>query len=69
MKDDSTTRCKKCGKVIVGKSRLGLCDSCFNSDATKTVGTLGALALLIKPVIKPIGKAITNALKNALKNK
>ena len=69
MKNISETRCKKCGKVIVGASKMGLCDSCFNKQATKGGGILLAIGAAWKPIIKPIGKAISNAIENALKNK
>ncbi len=60
------TRCKQCGKVIVGGGKMGLCDSCFNKDATKTVGIAGGGYVLFR-VLKKHGKAILNGLEKILK--
>ena len=53
-KNEESTRCKQCGKVIVGDSKLGLCDYCFNKDTTRGVGAIGGGMAAWKLIIKPI---------------
>lgn len=55
---NEATRCKQCGKVIVGSSKMGLCDSCFNDDAAKAGGIAVAIGIFWKPVKKYVPKAI-----------
>lgn len=47
-RDESFTRCKQCGKIIVGNSKFGLCDSCFNGDVGKAGIAAGISAALYK---------------------
>ena len=46
MRNKDVARCRKCGKVIVGSSKLGLCDSCFSKEGTK-VGLFGTGAAIL----------------------
>ena len=57
--NDNSTRCKQCGKVIVGNSKLGLCDRCFNKDATTGAGVIAGIWGVIQFVVKPIIKFFT----------
>ncbi len=59
-KNDGYTRCKQCGKVIVGGGKMGLCDSCFNSDAEKAGGIAIAGGIIFK-----FRKQIWNGIKTA----
>ena len=61
-KNEGYTRCKQCGKVIVGNGKMGLCDSCFNSDAEK-----GGLLLLAGGAIYKFRKEIAKGAKAILK--
>lgn len=61
-KNDEYTRCKQCGKVIVGGGKMGLCDSCFNADAEKGLFAVGVGAVVFK-----FRKQIVNGLKTLIK--
>lgn len=66
--NDQSTKCKQCGKVIVGNAKLGLCDSCFNKDAGIVVG--GASILTSLGVgIKKHGPKLASWIKKLLKIK
>ena len=59
------TRCKQCGKVIVGGGKMGLCDSCFNKDVTRTAEIAGGgffayrfLKKNWKTIINGVGKLV-----------
>ena len=62
--DKDITRCKLCGKVIVGGGKMGLCDSCFSNDAGK-VGIIASAAVvaLWKPVKKYGPKLVKGIVK------
>lgn len=38
---EKTTTCKKCHRIIVGTTNLGLCDRCFDKAVDKACLTLG----------------------------
>ena len=60
-KDERYTRCKQCGKIIVGSGKLGLCDSCFNADAKKAAiagATVGVSVKYRKEIWKFIKKVL-----------
>ena len=61
-KNDGYTRCKQCGKVIVGGGKMGLCDSCFNRDAEK-----GGIILLIGGTLYKFRKEIAKGAKAVFK--
>ena len=63
---NNETRCKQCGKIIVGGGKMGLCDSCFNKDATRSAEIAGSSYLLYK-ILKKHGKAIINWLRKFIK--
>lgn len=48
MKKNDVSRCRKCNKVIVGSSKLGLCDSCFSKEGAKAAAAAGASAVAFK---------------------
>lgn len=65
-KNDGATRCKHCHKVIVGNGHMGLCDSCFNKDATKGIGTVlvgGTLWINRKNIGELLGKLVERVFK------
>ena len=63
MSNKDVIRCKHCGKVIVGKSKAGLCEQCFSKDA-KVGGGIGfALAGLFIKFRKPIVNVVKAAAK------
>ncbi|MBQ8666103.1 MAG: hypothetical protein IJ526_04495 [Lachnospiraceae bacterium] len=50
-------RCIQCNKIIVGKSRLGLCPKCADKDArgaAEGAAGLAIAALVIKKAWKPV---------------
>jgi len=47
-KKNNAVVCKQCGKIIVGSSKAGLCESCFNKDAGVVVAGAAATPFLIK---------------------
>ena len=53
-RSERRTRCKQCGKVIMGRSKMGLCDRCFNKDATGTMGLLGGFIVGMKYIYRPL---------------
>ena len=59
-KTDSVV-CKQCGKIIVGTSKVGLCESCFNKNAGAAVGILGLIGVLWKPIKKHTPKLLKEA--------
>lgn len=61
--NDQATRCKHCGKVIVGNAKLGLCDSCFSKDTGHAVEAVGGIAVIWYG-IKKWGPKIVNFVKN-----
>ena len=58
MNTENITRCRKCGKVIVGNSKLGLCESCLNAEAEKA-----GFATIVLGLGYKFRKQIYNALK------
>ncbi len=63
MANKDVVRCKQCGKIIVGKSKVGLCEQCASKDL-KVAGGAGLLTGgLILKYRKPIGNAIKAAAK------
>lgn len=36
-KQSDAAVCKQCGKIVVGSSKMGLCESCFNKDAGRAI--------------------------------
>ncbi len=63
MANKAVVKCKQCGKTIVGKSKLGLCEQCFSSDVKKGGGAGFVLTGLVLKFRKPI----VNGLKTAAK--
>jgi hypothetical protein len=55
-KNDGYTRCKKCGKVIVGNAKGGRCDSCFNDFVEKGGAVFIGSGIVYKIFKKPIDK-------------
>ena len=39
-------KCRMCGKVLVGKNKLGLCSACKRKTGNVGVAAMGALALI-----------------------
>lgn len=65
MKNNDVSRCRKCGKVIVGSSKLGYCDSCFSKQGT-TAGIWGAVGFFAYKNRKKIiegGKKVIDIIK------
>ncbi len=49
-------RCKQCGKILVGDSKMGLCPKCVDKDARGAVGigaSVVAIGLIVKKAWKP----------------
>ncbi len=61
--NNQVTRCKQCGKVIVGNAKLGLCDSCFSKDSGRAAEGAGILALVWVGV-KKYGPKVLKLIKN-----
>lgn len=64
--DKGITRCKQCGKVIVGGGKMGLCDSCFNNDAGK-IGIVGTTFLALWKPIKKYGPKLVKRIVEWIK--
>ena len=68
-KENDQAVCRHCGKVLVGNSKSGLCDSCFNKRASKfTILVLGTpiaykVAKAAKKAIPTIGKTLKNIIR------
>lgn len=57
--------CKQCGKIIVGDSKMGLCESCFNKDAGGIAAGAAAAPFLIK-IGKKYGPKVFKSIKTAI---
>lgn len=53
--------CRQCGKIIVGNSKTGLCESCFNKGAGVVAAGVVATPILIKIGKKFVPKIIKGA--------
>ena len=62
-KKTNETVCKQCGKIIVGASKVGLCESCFSKDAEVALGAAGVSAILWKLIKKYGPKLLKDALE------
>lgn len=54
--------CKQCGKILVGSSKTGLCQSCFNKDTSVAVTGVVAAPLLYK-LGKKLGPKVFKGVK------
>ena len=61
MSNHDVVRCKQCGKIIVGNSKMGLCEQCFSTDAKVSGGILAGLTALAIKFRKPIAKGLRAA--------
>ena len=48
---NETVVCKQCGKIIVGTSKAGLCESCFSKDTG-----IVAAGMAAAPILYRVGK-------------
>ena len=55
-KKNETVVCKQCGKIIVGVSKAGLCESCFSKDAG-----IVAAGMAAAPILYKAGKKVLSA--------
>lgn len=61
--------CKRCGKTLVGISKTGLCEACFNKDAGLVAAGFVAMPALVKigkkagPKILTVTKLVWNIVK------
>jgi len=68
-KKNTTAVCKQCGKILVGESKTGLCESCLNKDAGAAVIGAAVIPVLIKfgkkvgPKLLKGAKAVWNIAK------
>lgn len=61
-KQKTAAVCKQCSKIIVGESKSGLCEGCFNKDAGVAVAGLAALPFIFKAG-KKIGPKVLKGAK------
>lgn len=68
-KRNDTVVCRQCGKIIVGSSKVGLCEGCFNKDVSGVVGVVGVVgaAASIRIIIKKCGSEIKDLFQSLRK--
>ncbi len=62
----SEKRCIQCNKIIVGKSKLGLCPKCADKDARGAAEGVAGLAIAAV-ILKKAWKPVTTLAKTVLK--
>ena len=66
MMSEDVRRCKQCGKIIVGDSKLGICPKCADKDKRGAAG-IGVALVGVGLAIKRFGKPAVNLIKDIAK--